>query len=232
MDSTLAGVVSSISRCATCCSDLTSAITNSCCNVPYCSRTCSQTALQKFHPALCGKDFTFLFEASKFAKLNTDFSIDSLLLLRVLALAIHERAVNPLQMSLVARLTPAYDIDHLIIFNFPDHIIMPIRILQELGIDVFANADYDTWVIHTMRCRLQNNKHGQTLDDLKGTAVNPLYSMFNHSCDPNIDWEHEGNSSTLRLFAERNIMKGEELFISYVKPLDLGLAGRQQALMP
>jgi hypothetical protein len=232
IDSTMAGVVSSTNRCATCCSDLTSAVKNSCCGVPYCSQTCSQTALQTFHPVLCGKDFTFLFAASKFATLNTDLSIDSLLLLRVLALAIHESAANPLQTPLVSRLTPAYDIDHFIIFNFPDHIITPIRILQELGIDVFANASYDTWIIHTMRCRLQNNKHGQTLDDLKGTAVNPLYSMFNHSCSPNIDWEHEGNSSTLRLFAEREIVKGEELFISYIKSLDMGLAERQQALMP
>jgi SET domain-containing protein len=56
--------------------------------------------------------------------------------------------------------------------------------------------------------------------------------MFNHSCAPNIGWEHEGNNSTLKLFAEREIVEGEELFISYIKPLGMGWAERQQALMP
>jgi len=81
-----------------------------------------------------------------------------------------------------------------------------------------------------MHCRLQNNKHGQTLDELNGTDVNPLYSMFNHSCAPNIGWEHGGSANTLRLFAKRSIVEGEELFISYIKPLEW--AERQQALMP
>lgn len=232
IDKTVAGVICSINRCATCCSNLSDSIANTCCIAPYCSAACAQTAMQTFHAPLCSRDFTFLYDAAKLAKLSTDISLDSLLLLRVLALAIHEQAAHPLKTSLLARLTPAYEIDHLIIFNFPDHIITPIRILQELGIDIFTNSAYDTWVIHTMRCRLQNNKHGQTLDELHGTAVNPLYSMFNHSCVPNIGWEHEGNNSTLRLFAERPIVEGEELFISYIKPLDMEWAERQQALMP
>lgn len=231
IDRTVAGVICSIGRCATCCSNLSGSIANSCCTVEYCSNACAKTALETFHPPLCRKDFTYLFDAAESAELSSDISLDSLLLLRVLALAIHEGAAHPLNTSLLARLTPAYQIDNLIIFNFPDHIVTPIRILQELGIDVFTNSAYDTWVIHTMRCRLQNNKHGQTLDELHGTAVNPLYSMFNHSCAPSIGWEHEGNSSTLRLFAERPIMEGEELFISYIKPLDMEWAERQQALM-
>jgi hypothetical protein len=232
IDRTVAGVLCSIDRCATCCSNLSGSIANSCCSMGYCSDACAKTALETFHAPLCSRDFTYLYDAAKSAKLSTDISLDSLLLLRVLALAIHEGPAHPLKTSLLARLTPAYEIDGLIIFNFPDHIITPIRILQELGVDVFANSAYDSWVIHTMRCRLQNNKHGQTLDELHGTAVNPLYSMFNHSCAPNIGWEHEGNNSTLRLFAERPIVEGEELFISYIKPLDLEWAERQQALMP
>ena len=219
IDRTTAGVISSsiVVQHAAIISQTLSA--NPCCTtVPYCSETCAQTTIRIFPCSALQQRLQFLYDAAKSANLSTDISLDSLLLLRVLALAIHEGATHPLKTSLLARLTPAYKIDHLIIFNFPDHIITPIRILQELGIDVFANSAYDSWAIHTMRCRLQNNKHGQTLDDLHGTAVNPLYSMFNHSCAPNIGWEHEGNTSTLRLFAERSIMEGEELFISYIKP--------------
>ncbi len=231
IDRTTAGVICSLNRCPTCCKNLSDTVANLCCTVPYCSDVCAHTAMQTFHAPLCRKDFKFLYDAAEFAKLSTDISLDSLLLLRVLALAVQEEAAHPLKTSLLARLTPAYNIDHLIIFNFADHIITPIRILQELGINVFTNTSYDTWVIHTMRCRLQNNKHGQTLDELQGTAVNPLYSMFNHSCAPNIGWEQEGNTSSLRLFAERSIAEGEELFISYIKPLDMEWAERQQALM-
>lgn len=232
IDRTTAGVISSLDRCATCCNNLSVTTANACCTVAYCSEACTQTAIQSFHGPLCSKDFNFLYDGAKSAKFSTDLSIDSLLLLRVLALAIHEQALQPLKTSLLARLTPAYNIDQLIIFNFPDHIITPIRILQELGIDIFANSAYETWVIHTMRYRLQNNKHGQTLDELHGTAINPLYSMFNHSCSPNVGWEHKGSTSTLRLFAERSIVEGEELFISYVKTMDMEWAERQQALVP
>jgi SET domain-containing protein len=98
---------------------------------------------------------------------------------------------------------------------------------------VYSEASYDTWVIHSIRLRLQNNKHGNTLDGLFGTAINPLYSMINHSCSPNVDWRHDDHSSTVTLFAESEIEEGEELFISYIgKALDMGRAERQKRLLP
>ncbi|KFZ16869.1 hypothetical protein V502_04861 [Pseudogymnoascus sp. VKM F-4520 (FW-2644)] len=232
VDSTVAGVTSSAERCPTCCGRITEEILNDCCSVPYCSPDCSKTALDTFHASICGKDFGFLTSAAESAELTTDLSLDSVLLLRVLALSMQEPTLHPLKTSLLNRLTPTYKNDELIIFNFPDHIVTPIRVLGELGIDVFANAAYDTWVLHTIRCRLQNNKHGQTLDGFPGTAVNPLYSMFNHSCAPNVDWEHGDSNSTLRMFALRDVDEGEELFISYIRPLTMEYAERQESLLP
>jgi len=192
VDRTLASVVGSTSRCSTCSGPVTSPITNPCCDVTYCSDLCAQDALSRFHQPLCSVDFSAFEAAASTATQTTDFALDTLLLIRVLALSIQEN-VHPLQNSMLARLTPSYGgpSASLIIFNYVNHVVEPISILQKLGIDVFANARYDTWVLQTIRCRLQNNKHGQTLDGVCGTAVSDLYSMFNHSCDANVDWRHD-----------------------------------------
>ncbi|KAL3418843.1 WD and tetratricopeptide repeat protein [Phlyctema vagabunda] len=226
IDATTASAISSTSRCPTCCGAVAAdtSFVNECCEVRYCSETCSSTALEKFHKSICKKDLSFLTSAAEKATKTTDFSIDSLLLLRVLALSMQEAAsTHPLQSSLLSRLTPTYDMaePQLIIFNFATHIATPLQTLQALGVDVFARAEYDTWVLHTMRCRLQNNKHGQTLDGAIGTAVNPLYSMFNHSCEPNVDWRHDARSSTVTMFAERDVAPGHELLISYIRGREL-----------
>ncbi|QSZ30013.1 hypothetical protein DSL72_004531 [Monilinia vaccinii-corymbosi] len=234
IDPTLAAVVDSVDRCTACCGPILDKIENSCCRTSYCSFSCSQRALDGYHSVICGKDLSFLHEAQSASSSNsTESSMGSKLILRVLALAIKEDTVHPLKTSLISRLTPAYNPNNpqLIAFNFKDHIITPIRILRELGIDVFTNSMYDTWVLHTIYCRLQNNKHGQTFDDIRGTAINPLYSMFNHSCDPNVDWRHDDENSTVTMFAERDIKKGEEMFISYIGRGE-DLKARQGKLMP
>ncbi|KAF7857178.1 hypothetical protein EAF04_009419 [Stromatinia cepivora] len=233
-DPALAAVVDSTGRCPTCCGPILDKIENPCCRASYCSSSCSQRALDSYHTVVCGKNLDFLFETKSVSSSNsTESSIGSNLLLRVLALSIRENTANPLKSSLISRLTPAYNPNdpQLIAFNFKDHIITPIRILGELGVDVFTNSMYDTWVLHTIHCRLQNNKHGQTFDDIRGTAINPLYSMFNHSCDPNVDWRHDHENSTVTMFAERNIKKGEEMFISYIGKGD-SLKDRRRKLMP
>ena len=55
--------------------------------------------------------------------------------------------------------------------------------------------------------------------------------MFNHSCDPNVDWRHDEHNSTVTLFATRDITVGEEMCISYIKGADMGRRERQRSLM-
>ncbi|ATZ58323.1 hypothetical protein BCIN_16g01420 [Botrytis cinerea B05.10] len=234
VDPTLAAVVDSADRCPACCGPFLDKIENSCCKTLYCSSSCSQNALDSYHTIVCGKDLDFLLGTESESLSNSrESSMGSKLFLRVLALSLKEDVASPLKTSLISRLTPAYNPNspQLVVLNFKDHIITPIRILRELGIDVFANSAYDTWVLHTIYCRLQNNKHGQTFDDICGTGVNPLYSMFNHSCDPNIDWRHDDENSTVTMFAERDIKNGEEMFISYIGK-GKGLEERRRKLMP
>lgn len=212
------GVDADPTGCPTCCASPVQNFWNTCCSVLYCSQRCADVAIETFHEPICAKDFEYLYTAARKATTTTDFSLDALLLLRVLALSIHENVDHPLKSTLSVRLTPAYGFKepNLIIFNFQDHIMTPISILETLGINVFTNPLYDTWVLHTIKCRLQNNKHGQTLGDWPGTSISGLYSMLNHSCSPNVDWRHDSASSEVTMFTTRDCKKGEELCISYI----------------
>jgi len=229
------GVDADPGGCPTCCASPVKNYWNTCCEVLYCSKICADTALETFHGTICGRDFDYLYTAARKATVTTDFSIDALLLMRVLALSVEEGAEHPLKSKLLVRLTPAYGFKepNLIIFNFEDHIKMPISILQTLDIDIFANPLYDTWVLHTMKCRLQNNKHGQTLEDWPGTSISGLYSMLNHSCSPNVDWRHDSGSSEVTMFTTRDCKQGEELCISYIGPQGnaLNVVDRRKKLM-
>lgn len=56
----------------------------------------------------------------------------------------------------------------------------------------------------------------QNLKSSGGTAVYQLASMFNHSCDPNLDITFPHNNAVLVLRARRDIRAGEELTLSYI----------------
>jgi hypothetical protein len=235
MSSGSVGVDADPAGCPTCCASPVKNFWNTCCSVLYCSQVCADVASKTFHAPICGKDFEYLYAAARNATATTDFSLDALLLMRVLAISMVEGTEHPLKSKLLVRLTPAYGFKepNLIIFNFEDHIQMPISILQTLGINIFTDPLYDTWVLHTIKCRLQNNKHGQTLGDWPGTSISGLYSMLNHSCSPNVDWRHDSASSEVTMFATRDCKKGEELCISYIGSLgnSMTVVERRKKLM-
>jgi len=235
MSASSVGVDADPTGCPTCCASPVKNFWNTCCSVLYCSQICADVAIHTFHDPICGRDFDYLYTAARKATATTDFSLDALLLMKVLALSLQEDAAHPLKSKVLVRLTPAYGFKepNLIIFNFEDHIQTPISILQTLDINIFTNPLYDTWVLHTIKCRLQNNKHGQTLGDWPGTSISGLYSMLNHSCSPNVDWRHDTASSEVTMFATRDCKKGEELCISYIGSLGNGMSvvNRRKKLM-
>jgi len=63
-----------------------------------------------------------------------------------------------------------------------------------------------------------------------GTGVYALASMFNHSCDPNLDVLFPHNNSTLCLQTAREVMVGEELTISYIDAVGMSVGKRRQYL--
>ncbi|KAH0553372.1 hypothetical protein GP486_006557, partial [Trichoglossum hirsutum] len=189
-------------------------LTLQCCSTAvFCSPKCRELALTHYHSSLCGKDFSWIYADTK----STATHIPDMrppTLLRLLAMCVHQD-VHPFQLPAIARLMPSYDADHPSGWLMQGNLVMPIRILQALGVDVFADLRYDTWVIQTMWWRCKNNMSVDIDSDAPITTLGPFYSFVNHSCEPNVHWK-SSQSSTLELKALRNIKKGEELYTSYL----------------
>lgn len=123
----------------------------------------------------------------------------TLLTLRLLQAAVQDGFKSPLDHPLVARLTPNYPpIEYNVepeTFSLKQDIDIPMRALQQFGIDIFADLEWDSWVIFTIARRQENNQCG----DAVSAAVMGLFSLFNHSCEPNVGWsrfrEEAGNGN-------------------------------------
>jgi len=108
--------------------------------------------------------------------------------------------------------------------------------LQTLGIDIFADHRFDTWVLFTMRLRLNNNVVGMKMNSKNNKeyiyGVYPLMAVLNHSCDHHVEYNREASDATIVLKAVKDIVKGEEIFTSYIPDEeDLGLLDRRASLM-
>ena len=63
----------------------------------------------------------------------------------------------------------------------------------------------------------------------RGSAVYLMGSMFNHSCDPNVDVTFPDNNALVSFVAATDIPKNHEITISYIDA-SAGRAARQQQL--
>lgn len=209
-------------RCSCCCGTLTAkVITLNCCSTLYCSKFCADLALRTYHLAVCGKDLSRFEKAYKREMATAETAADEMLILRVLAGAVQHSAMHPLHTPLVKLLTAMYDGKKHQLFDFKRNIIGTFEMLTCLGIDIFANHTFDTWVLQTLRNRIGNNAREYSVGGHAHVAINPLFSFFNHSCDPNVKWENDtaSHSSTLRMYTLRTVSESEELFINYQEDL-------------
>lgn len=235
MDFTPIGVSNDPSACPTCCFsrdnrplDIQTVFPAEgckipCCNERYCSLRCAELSLETFHPLLCGKDLEFLLpiHAPEGPNSPSEFhpsawATISRLILRCLASSVQSN-IHPLQTSLLSRFKASYTGNHMLIFNF-FNITDSFKILESLGVDIFADLRFDTWVLQTIQYRIANNKSGNgTEDGYEYTHVNPLYSMLNHDCDPNTIHAPEFQGCSIEfIVAKRDIRKGEEVCTSYL----------------
>jgi hypothetical protein len=205
----------------------------SCCKAMYCSIECRQLAFANFHAILCDQDFSWLQEPAK-GLIHNASPLRPLLMLRFLATCLQTGAhIHPLDHPSIARLQSLAGCSHVDVFTYTESITTPVRILQQLGVDVFANRNFDTMILHTVWTRIANNKAGSS-DPRHGfiDEISPHLPLFNHSCEPNIEWRREDGSTTIRFFARRGIREDEELFSSYLDVGEMTLEERTEALWP
>lgn len=189
--------------------------------------------MSTYPTTLCGQDFDRLQKPALRVSHNA-FPLRPLLMLRFPATCVQAGADrHPLDHPLIARLQPLAERSHLDVFTFTESIKTPIKVLQQLGIGVFANHNFDTMVPHTIWTRLANNKAGSP-DPTRGfiDEISPHLLLVNHICEPNVEWKRCGGSTTISFFATRDITKGEELFSSYLNVKGMSREERIGALWP
>ncbi|KAF2427387.1 hypothetical protein EJ08DRAFT_699614 [Tothia fuscella] len=169
-----------------------------CCEEAFCCSACAEKALASFHKVLCGRRF----DLPGIDELKPAGQGLTRLLLRFLAIMIQQDEVqerHPLLSPLVRFLAPSYG--QLSFFDYNSSVVWPIHILQTLGVDVFADLRYDTWltnkVIKVIKDRIMNNASGT---------------------DAHVDGQSTAytRAAVIDMKAVRDIRKGEALFISYL----------------
>lgn len=102
--------------------------------------------------------------------------------------------------------------------DFTELIVNPTRILQTLGVDIFADHRYNTWVLFSALYRLKNNQSADAIIHNRAIAASiPSMTLLNHSCEPNVraTWTEQAYGR-LELIATRDIKEGEKLLRNYV----------------
>lgn len=136
---------------------------------------------------------------------------DPLLLCRVLLACVQGNVGSPLDLPAIARLTATYHRQQAKTFRLEHDIVVINDALQQFGIDIFANQNYDTWVLFTISARLSNNSWTNPM----AAGLNPLFSLFNHSCDPNVEWRTQKDHRTVVMRVSKDVVEGEQLFVEY-----------------
>lgn len=205
----------------------------------FCSQSCGDTAKSSWHAIICPPTSTDL-EKEVHAGIPARPAVRLELFLRYLATVVHKCGItptitsastpassqlpptkDPLQHPLTARLTPNTIGPQTHSFTYFEHIILPLRTLEALGINIFTDFRFDTWVLQTLRRRIDNNNTGKEVH-----GVWPRMAMCNHSCEPNVAYSpDEEGSAVLCLKARRRIEAGEEVCVSYIEDEDDDVVG-------
>jgi hypothetical protein len=123
-----------------------------CCpTILYCNKRC-QKIVREYYDIFHNKDDSHLYRAYSDARSakGSDYSPEftKLVFLRMLAVCVQGKVhplKNPLFAGLMAHNHP--DCTPEVPWTLDGHFIGPIHMLGEMGIDVFANSDYESWIL-------------------------------------------------------------------------------------
>lgn len=196
-----------------------------CCDAKYCGGECARLASTTYHTAICGVNLSSFEDSYRNRTRSARARADEQLFLRVLATAVSEPAKHPLQTSVVQRMTAQYYRTIPCEFTLERDVKRPFKMLQKMGIDIFANHKFDTWVLQTIQARIRTNIREEVWEGGCFVAINPQYLFFNHSCEPNVRTDlhpsDKNNKSVLHFTISKTVMADEELCISYLDYDDL-----------
>lgn len=130
---------------------------------------------------------------------------------------------HPLSYSLIRSLTIARGTNEAVEFSLKKDIIIPMNILVKLGIDIFDTPHFEAWVLQTIQARLRANTWENKEGGIEFLGLSPPFSLFNHSCRPNVEWVFGKDGTTIEIKTLRPIRAGDELYISYLQSWDLVL---------
>ena len=120
-------------------------------------------------------------------------------------------SVHPLGLSAIARSTPTYHCQEARRYSVPQNIAVPNEALQQFGVDIYADERFDTWILFTVAARLDNN----CWSNPTCRVLSPLFSLFNHSCEPNVGWASSTDHCGIKVTTKRDIKAGEQLYLEY-----------------
>ena len=232
--------------------------------------SCLELARVNYHYRACGVKWRWLHEAMQTIRVNRGKLKEtvhnhehgtalSLLLREVFDMTLMKRetAEEPDPRILAFEIDALYPIEHtakqssedgVFPFSWAGNIVVPFDILECLGVDIFRELDFDTWVIQTVLRKLMNSalawqKAGETkpwqiAKAMKDLYVHTAFTFFKRDDEEKAQnavwmWDRDGSDgnqdNTARQYrplnriivaATKDIDSGEEIVVNQ-KPLDV-----------
>jgi len=173
----------------------------------FCGFKCLTLAQSSYHPAVCGADDVEVIAKDVPAEEAAD-ALYTRLLLRTFAMSMTQDK-HPLDLKEVKYIsgdftpktsasccTPDYHPTTLP-FTFAGNILNPLHALTRLNLSPFT-APHDlaeAWVYNTLYAKFRGTASARRSPHNgrpEVAAVHPMWSLANHSCDPNVAWEWAG----------------------------------------